>query len=192
MSRRSHARRRQRSLRVVVAAVLIATATVVVLVAMLLGSVTALSVAAVLSVVCGAAATRIVHAEMVQDRRERARDRASHARQFRTLFVDQAAQHAAFATAMRERLAGREREVRELDATLRLSERRATDAEERARHQRRRADEARHRVTELEVALAIRTAEEADELASWSPAGDADVDTVVDLLAWNRASASGA
>jgi hypothetical protein len=58
--------------------------------------------------------------------------------------------------------------------------------------QRRRADEANHRVTELEVALAIRTAEEADELASWSPAGDADVDTVVDLLAWNRAAASGA
>ena len=42
---------------------------------------------------------------------------------------------------------------------------------------------------ELEVALAIRTAEEADELASWVPAGS-DMDTVVDLLRWeDRAQA---
>ena len=47
-------------------------------------------------------------------------------------------------------------------------------------------------VVELEVALAIRTAEEADELASWEPGGP-DVDTVVDLLAWEdrRAAAPG-
>ena len=89
---------------------------------------------------------------------------------------------------MTERLGHTEREVRELEATLRLSERRAVDAEERVRREARRGEDARARVAELEVALAIRTAEEADELASWEMDREQhrDVDTVVDLLAWEE------
>jgi hypothetical protein len=86
---------------------------------------------------------------------------------------------------MGERLTAATREVRELEGTLRLSECRALEAEDRVRREARAGDHARARVAELEVALAIRTAEAADELASWSAAG-ADLDTVVDLLAWEE------
>jgi hypothetical protein len=55
----------------------------------------------------------------------------------------------------------------------------------------RRVDDARNRIVELEVALAIRRAEEADELATWEPGGP-EVDTVVDLLAWEDRVRSGA
>ena len=42
------------------------------------------------------------------------------------------------------------------------------------------------RVHDLEVSLAIRSAEEADELASWDAGRDSwELDTVVDLLSWS-------
>ncbi len=182
MSRLS--RRRQRSVRATVAVALLALATVGVLLALPTGSVPALSVAAVFAVAAGWAAARIFWTEVLQSWRDAAADRARQAAAYRILFTDQADGHAAFATAMTDRLADRDREVGELEATLRLSERRATDAEERVRREARRAADAQERVAELEVALEIRTAEEADELATWDVSGQADVDTVVDLLAW--------
>jgi hypothetical protein len=48
----------------------------------------------------------------------------------------------------------------------------------------RRVAAAATRIAELETALSIRHAEDADELATWSSPTDAsEVDTVVDLLA---------
>ena len=186
----SPSRRRQRSIRVSVAIALLALGTGAVLVALSIATVPALSVASVFSLLCGWAAARIVYNELVQSRRVHSRDRAAQAQSFRELFTERSAEHASFATAMGDRLAARDRAVRELESTLRLSEVRATDAEERVRRESRRAKEAQERVLELEVALAIRTAEEADELASWVPAGDDDMDTVVDLLRWeDRAQA---
>lgn len=188
MVRMSPSRRRQRSVRVTVAVGLMALGTAAVLVALSLATVTALSIASVLSLVCGWAAARIVYTELVQSRRTHARDRAAQAQSFRALFTERSAEHASFAAAMSDRLTAREREVRELESTLRLSECRATDAEERVRRESRRANQAQERVSELEVALAIRTAEEADELASWVPGGYDDTDTVVDLLRWEDRS----
>lgn len=190
MTRMSPSRRRQRSVRVTVAIALLALGTVAVAVGLSLATVPALSVTSVLSLLCGWAAARIVYTELVQSRRSHARDRAAQAQSFTTLFAERAAEHATFATAMGDRLTAREREVRELEGTLRLSEARATEAEDRVRRESRRANQAQERVAELEVALAIRTAEEADELASWVPGGYDDMDTVVDLLRWeDRASA---
>jgi chromosome segregation ATPase len=126
----------------------------------------------------------------VQSRRTHARDRAAQAQSFKTLFAERAAEHATFATAMGDRLTTRERELRELEGTLRLSEARATEAEDRVRRESRRANQAQERVAELEVALAIRTAEVADELASWVPGGYDDMDTVVDLLRWEDRSSA--
>ena len=188
----SPSRRRQRSVRVTVAAALLVLGAVAVLVALSLATVPALSVASVLSLVCGWAAARIIYTELVQSRRTHARDRAEQAQSFKALFTERSAEHAAFAEAMGDRLTAREREVRELESTLRLSECRATDAEERVRREARRANQAQERVSELEVALAIRTAEEADELASWEAAsahdGFEEMDTVVDLLRWEDRS----
>ena len=190
MVRMSPSRRRQRSVRVTVAVALLTLGTAAVLVALSLATVPALSVASVFSLLCGWAAARIVYTELVQSRRTHARDRAAQAQSFKDLFAERAAEHATFATAMGDRLTARERQVRELEGTLRLSEARAGEAEDRVRRESRRANQAQERVAELEVTLAIRTAEEADELASWVPAGHDDVDTVVDLLRWeDRASA---
>jgi len=192
MARSSSPRRRQRSVRVTVAVLLLALATVVVVVALSVHTAPLLSAASVLALVSGWAAARIVYSELLQTWRTHARDRAVQAQAFRGLFVERAEQHASFASAMTDRLGSSQREVRELEATLRLSERRATDAEARVRREARRGDEARQRVSELEVALAIRTAEEADELASWESAREdhRDVDTVVDLLAWEERGSS--
>ncbi len=187
MSRMSPSRRRQRSVRVTVAVSLLGAGTAAVVVALAVATVPALSVSSVLALVCGWAAARIVWTELAQSRRLHARDRAAQARDFRALFVQRSAEHAAFASAMTDRLVARDREVRELEGTLRLSECRAAEGEDRVRREGRRANEAQQRVADLETALAIRTAEEADELASWS-AGSvaADMDTVVDLLAWEE------
>jgi Skp family chaperone for outer membrane proteins len=184
----SPSRRRQRSVRVTVAIALMALGTVAVVVALSIATVAALSVASVFSLLCGWAAARIVYSELVDSRRVHARDRAAQAQSFKTLFTERSEEHASFAAAMSDRLTAREREVRELEGTLRLSEGRATNAEERVRREARRANQAQERVAELEVALAIRTAEEADELASWVPGGHDDMDTVVDLLRWEDRS----
>jgi len=169
--------------RVTAAVALLTLATVAVAAALAAASVLALGAAALLSLACGWASIRILYTEILQSRRQHARDRADQARAFRTLVTERASEHLAFTTTMTDRLSSREREVLELEGTLRLSEARAADAEARARREARRAVDARERVAELELALAIRTAEEADELASWEP-GHLEADTVVDLLAW--------
>ncbi len=184
----SPSRRRQRSVRVTVAVGLLAMATATVVVALSLATVPALSVACVFTLVCGWAAARIVWTELVQSRRTHAVERATQARSFRALFTERSAEHASFASAMSDRITARDREIRELESTLRLSEHRATAAEDRVRRESRRANEAQLRVSELEVALAIRTAEEADELATWDASAYTDMDTVVDLLSWEDRS----
>lgn len=178
----ARSRRRQRSVRVTVAMVLLALATLVVVAALSVATVPALVASSSVSLACGWAAARIMWTEVAQSRRSHARDRAAQAQAFRVLFTARSSEHAAFATAMTDRLVARDREVRELEGTLRLSEARATEAEDRVRRESRRAQEAQERVGELEELLAIRTAEQADELATWD--GGADLDTVVDLLAW--------
>lgn len=187
-------RRRQRSVRVTVAVALLALGTLGVAVALSLATVPALSVASVGAVLTGWLAARIVYTELVQSRRERARERAAQARSYRALFVERSTEHAAFASAMTDRLVARDREIRELEGTLRLSEGRADDAEMRVRREARRVVETQRRVAELEQVLALRTAALAAVPGGRGAAGpdtdldsdlDAvDLDTVVDLLAW--------
>src|SRR4051812_35752275 len=119
-------RRRQRSVRVTVAVGLMAAATVAVVAVLPLSSYPLLGCASVLAVLCGWAAARILHAGGVQSGRAPARNRAAQGRAFRLLFTERSKEQAASASAMTDRLASRDREVRELEATLRLSERRAT------------------------------------------------------------------
>jgi hypothetical protein len=167
-------RRRQRSVRVTVAVCLLGLATAVVLLALPTQSPLWLSVAAVLALACGWTAARIVYSELVQSRREAALDRAAQAQAYRSMFAERATEHAAFTTSMTDRLIRRDREYAELESALVAAQARAIAAEARVQRESRRANDAAERVQELvarvddlEEALAIRHAEEVDELASW-------------------------
>ena len=75
----SSRRRRQRSVRVTVAVVLLTVATLAVLAALPTQSPVLLSISAVAALVLGWAALRIVWTEVLQSRRDHAADRASTA-----------------------------------------------------------------------------------------------------------------
>jgi len=178
-------RRRQRSVRVTVAVTLLSVATAAVVLALPTQSPAWLSVSSVFALVCGFAASRIIYNELLQSRREAATDRASQAQAYRSMFSERAAEHAEFTTAMTDRLAVRDRSIKELEGTIVLAEKRAMEAETRVKREARRANEAMELVASLQEQLEIRKAEEADELASWEGwDGVMDASTVVDLLAW--------
>ena len=178
-------RRRQRSVRVTVAAALLAAATLVVLAALPTQSPTWLSVSSVFALLCGVTASRIIYTETLQSRQDNAADRASQAQAYREMFSTRASEHAEFTTAMTDRLANRERSIQELEGTIVLAEERAMEAEQRVQREARRVTEAQEKVAELQEALEIKKAEEADELALWDGwEGSLEADTVVDLLSW--------
>jgi len=147
---RPASRRRQRSVRVTVAATLVAAASLGLVATLPLPEPGPLRVAVVVALLLVWAAARIVHQELVTTRQEHARDRARQARSYSALLEARTAEQAV----LTRRLAGRERDVRELEAVVRLVERRAVHAEQRLRR---------------------------GELGA---VDQADVDTVVDLLAW--------
>jgi hypothetical protein len=192
-SGRTPARRRQRSVRVTVAVALLALATLVVLLALPTQSPVWLSFSSVFALLCGATASRIVYTELLQSRQEAAADRAAQAQAYKTMFTERAAEHAEFTTAMTERLAARDKSIQELESTIVLAETRAIEAETRVKRESRRANEAQELVAKLQEQLEIRKAEQADELATWEGwDGAMDVETVVDLLAWEEKVQAGA
>src|SRR3954447_24292829 len=179
---RPPARRRQRSVRVSVAVVLLSVATVGVLAALPTQSPVLLSVSSVVALVLAWAALRITWTEVLQSRREHAADRAAAAGAYKSLFSLRAAEHAEFTTAMTERLAESNLSVRELQGELVLAQRQGGDAPGpagwRASAARVRAEsaedplpDARLRVGELEQSIEVlraeHEAEEAEALASW-------------------------
>ena len=190
MRRTPAARRRQRSVRVAFAATVLLLSTAGAAAGLVLADPLALTVALVVSVVCGWAALRVVVVELRQQRRAHAADRARLSQGFHAEISEQSTHRRAAlagAAAEAQRSMRAERASAELEATLRLSEARAHHAEHRARTEGARADSAVRRVHDLEVSLAIRSAEEADELASWDASRDSwELDTVVDLLSWSE------
>jgi succinate dehydrogenase/fumarate reductase flavoprotein subunit len=148
-----------------------------------------LSVSSVVALACGWAAARIVYTELAQSRREAASDRAAQAKAYKSMFALRAVEHAEFTTSMTDRLARRDKDVEELEATIVLAEQRAMEAESRVKREARRANEAQEKIAELQqrfTELEARAAEENDELASWGADLGAELDTVVDLLAWEE------
>ena len=135
-------RRRQRSTRLIVAAALVGLAALVVLGAVVSGTPLLVTIAAVLAVVLGAAATRITHAELAAARREAARDRAAQAQAFRDLTVVRTAENVAFATSMQARLEHTEGVILELENALGAAQQRAGDATRKLNAEARRADAA--------------------------------------------------
>jgi len=152
------ARRRQRSTRLTVATTLLTLAAVLVTAAFLGDSTWLQAFAAVASVVLGAAATRITYSELLQTRRDAARDRAEQARDYRALTELEAALSAA--------------QKRAAEATLKFNAeaRRAELAEQQGRATSTRLDEAEERAAEAVLRVA-ELEQEVDvlraEIAAW-------------------------
>ena len=170
---RTPARRRQRSTRLAVAVALLAVGAALVIGALASSSAGLTAVAAVVAVLTGAAATRITHSELMQARRDAARDRAVQAQEYRTLTERRTAESAAFAADMRRKINEREEAIDVLERALsnaqknaaeqtlkRGQEARRADAAERGRDEAERGrDDAEGRAAEAIVVVAELEAE---------------------------------
>lgn len=159
---RSSSRRRQRSVRVTVAVVLLAVATVAVLASLPTQSPVLLSISSVLALVLGWAALRIVWTEVLQSRREHSVDRAATATAYRSLFTERAAEHAEFTTAMTERLAESHQSLHEFEGALIKAQRQAAVVALRAESAESAHASALVRVAELERSIDLLRAEQAE------------------------------
>lgn len=181
-------RRRQRSVRITVAVLLLVVAGLGVLAALLIAELVVLAVAAVVALVAGIGAVRLVLGELIRSRRTAAEDRADQARAYQKLDAARVDESTTFSNLMTSRLDEASDTVGELNGTLRLAERRAELAEQRARHESRRRGELQNRIDELtsESSPAADGDGEtsSDESGGTAPYWDPDVPTVVDLLAW--------
>ena len=185
MARLASPRRRQ-TLRVTAAGALLTISVLLSVVVLALAPTAAASWAVAwlpLLVALGLGAAILLHTQLRLERVEHAADRLAQAQAFTETFVARSAEHAAYASRTGAQLVALTREVRELEGTLRLADARGDEAEMRLRHERAMLLRSEIRIIELEVALERRQCDQIDELAEW-PADD--VDTVVDLLTWDR------
>jgi chromosome segregation ATPase len=171
------ARRRQRSTRLTVAVVLIALAASAVAGAVLSRSWSLTAIAAVLGVVLGAAATRITHSELMQTRRDAARDRAEQAADYRSLTAARSLEHSKFAATMKARLDGQQTALQELEVALGSAQKRAADATRRLNAEARRAELAEREGEEVTVRL-----QEAEARASEAALRVTELEAQVDAL----------
>jgi hypothetical protein len=181
-------RRRQRSVRITVAVLLLVVAGLIVLAGLLIAELVVLAIAAVAALSAGVVAVRLVLGELIRSRRDAAEERASQARAYQRLDSVRVDEHAEFSAMMTSRMDEAKDTVGELRGTLRLAERRAELAEQRARHESRRRGELQNRIDELRSEGTPSTDGEGDatstETAGATPYWDPDVPTVVDLLSW--------
>lgn len=187
-TRAPKARRRQRSTRLTVAAGLIAISALVVIGAVLSGSWLLATVAAGLSVVLGAAATRITHSELMDTRREAARDRAEQAQAYRDLTVTRTAEQATHTATMQSRIAAHEHTIGELEIALTSAQKRAAEATRKRGAEARRADVAEQEGRGLTVRL-----DESEERAAEAIVRVAELEQELDVLraeltAWETTS----
>lgn len=148
------ARRRQRSVRLTVAVSLLTLATVLVTVAFLGDLAWFQAFAAFAAVVLGAAATRITHSELMQARRDAARERAELATEYRRLTEERTAEHAEFVTAAQARADRQQHALEELESALSAAQRRAVDAIRKFNAEAKRAELAEKEGREVSARLA--------------------------------------
>lgn len=171
------ARRRQRSTRLTVAVVLISLAALAVAGAVLSHSWFLTAVAAVLGVVLGGAATRITHSELMQTRRDAARDRADQAAAYQALTAVRTAEHAEFTATMQARLDGQSTALAELESALGSAQKRAAEATRRLNAEARRAELAEREGQEVTTRL-----EEAERTASEAALRVSELEVKIDAL----------
>lgn len=171
------ARRRQRSTRLTVAVVLILFSALGVIGAVLSGSWPLVTLAAVLSVVLGATATRITHSELMATRREAARDRTQQAQAYRDLTVARTAEQAEFTATMQSRIESHEHTISELEVALTSAQKRAAEATRKMNAEARRAD-----VAENEGRTLLESRDEAEQRAAEAIIRVAELEQELDVL----------
>lgn len=134
--------------------------------------------------VLGAAATRITHSELMQTRRDAARDRAEQAAEYRALTEARSLEHSKFAATMKERIDGQHTALQELEVALGSAQKRAADATRRLNAEARRAELAEREGEE--VTARLQEAEtRASEAALRVSELEAQVDAIqAELTAW--------
>jgi len=134
------------------------------------------ALAAISSVVLGVAATRITHTELLQTRRDAARDRAAQAAAYRDLTDQRTAEHTGFATAMRARVDQQEHALTELEGALSAAQKRAAEATLKFNAEARRAE-----VAEQEGRATSARLEEAEERAAEAVLRVAELEQELDV-----------
>lgn len=173
----SGTRRRQRSTRLVVAVLLLLLATLAVVGTAVTGSWLLVTLAAVVALVLGTAATKITHSELLDSRREAAGDRAAQAKAYAELTEVRTAESVEFAADMTGKVAKR-------DATIDRLEKRLADAAAELADARRelsattdRADDAQRTADRLGRQLAA-----AEERAGQAVVRVAELEAEIDVL----------
>ena len=171
------ARRRQRSTRLTVAISLLTFAAALVAAAFLGDVAWFQATAAVSSVVLGAAATRITYSELLESRRDAARDRAAQAMAYRQLTDERTAEHGSFVTAIQSRVDRQEHALTELEVALSAAQRRAAEATLKFNAEARRAD-----LAELQGRETTARLGEAEERAAEAQLRVAELEQELDVL----------
>lgn len=145
--------------------------------AALSGSWLVVTVAATAGVLLGVAATRITHSELVDSRRQAARDRAGQAQAYRQLTETRTAEHAVFVTDMDGRVARR-------DATIGRLEHRLSDAtaEVIETHERLAAEIVRAEIAEREGGRLTSRLEAAEDRAAQAIVRVAELEQELDVV----------
>ena len=171
------ARRRQRSTRLTVAVALLTIAAVLVTAAFLGGTAWFQALAAASSVVLGVTATRITYSELLESRREAARDRAQQAQAYRGLTEQRTAEHVGFAATMESRVDRQEHALTELEDALSSAQKRAAEATLKRNAEARRAE-----LAETEGRATSARLDEAEERAAEALLRVAELEQEVDVL----------
>ena len=166
----TNARRRQHSVRLLAAVAFLVVSALVVAGALLSGSFILVALAAVLAVLLGAAAARITHSELMQARRDAARDRAEQARAYKELDARRTKEHQTTAESLVLRIADRQQTIHQLQGELSAAEDRLAGEAARTEEADQYAAEAVFTIAELEQELTDLKVELTDleaELTAW-------------------------
>ncbi len=144
-----------------VAVTLLVSAALLVLGAVISGSSLVTTIAALGGVALGAAATKITHAELLQTRRDWARDRAQQAQAYADLSERRTKEHTEVLATLQARIAAKESAIGELEVAVTEAQGRAAQLARKMSAEARRADLAEGEATEIRARL-----EEADQRAA--------------------------
>ncbi|CUR54423.1 putative multidomain membrane protein [metagenome] len=186
----TNTRRRQRSARLVVAVAFLVVSVLAVAGALLSGSFLLVALAAVAAVLLGSAAVRITHSELMQARRDAARDRAEQAQAYQELDARRTDEHHAHADTLVARIAERQQVIHELEGELSGAQRRLAEEHRKVNREARRAT-----LAEDQVTLVTARADDADQRAAEAIVAVAALEQQVtdlktELVAWETAASA--